>query len=69
MAEYGTRENPALVDLQGGEDLEWAAALYESYAADHEWLNATKGDRWSESMYATTAERACTNIEYERLGY
>lgn len=62
------------IDNYGPEGLEWAAALYESYAADYEWiarqklasdrLSTASGTKSSSGHYAEAAERLCEELDY-----
>jgi len=64
----------AKISNYGPEHLEWIAALYESYAADNEWLirqklasdrlSTASGTKSSSGRYAEAAERLTEELEY-----
>ncbi|QPB09591.1 hypothetical protein CPT_Sycamore_051 [Streptomyces phage Sycamore] len=57
-----TAKYMALLDINADEmGLEYGAALYESYAADHEWDGKRKS---SSADYASAAQRVAEDIEY-----
>jgi hypothetical protein len=68
QGQYGTPQNRALIDIERDpKGPEYGAALYESYAADHEYQNAHIRERRSMDFagYARAAENAAVAIEYD----
>lgn len=49
------------IEESGPEWLEWCAAMYESYAADHEYADSPEA---SAGDYASAAQALCESLEF-----